>query len=249
MKRKFFISIMFILIGSITVGCANEMTPLTNNIQQNVIEELKFETKAISDDNEALESNIKIPVFSGINKEILNEINKVIEEDALNIKEEISQMAETDFKEAKNSNIELHKYELLVDYEVHTANDNIISVTTLNYQYTGGAHGMTVKVPYNFDLTTGKEIVLKDLFKDENGYKKVINEEIQKQIQEDPDRFFPDQVELFSGISDDQSFFVEDEKLFIYFGQYDIAPYSSGIIEFEIPSSILKDVVSPSLFK
>ncbi|MBU5676167.1 DUF3298 and DUF4163 domain-containing protein [Alkaliphilus sp. MSJ-5] len=251
MKRKFFIPVMLMLITSITAGCANGITLSTNNnTQQNIVRKLEVETKSISDDNEALESSIKLPVFSNDNnKEILDEINTIIEEDALKIKEEMSQMAENDFKDAKKSNIELRKYELLINYEVHTANNNLISVTTLNYQYTGGAHGMSVKVLYNFDLTTGKEIALGDFFKEGSNYKKVINEEIQKQIKENPDKFFPDEVELFSGISDDQSFFIKDGKLFIYFGQYDIAPYSSGIIEFEIPSSVLKDVVSSSFIK
>lgn len=251
MKRKIFIPVMLILIGSVTAGCANGMTPSTySSKQQGIAQTLEVETKAISDDNETLESSIKLPVFSSENnKELLNEINTLLEKDALKIKEEISQMAENDFKDAKKENIELHKYELLVDYEVHTANSELISVTVLNYQYTGGAHGMSVKVPYNFDLRTGKEIALGDFFKEGSDYKKIINEEIQKQIKEDPDKFFPDEVEVFSGISDEQSFFIKDGKLVIYFGQYEIAPYSSGIIEFEIPNSILKDVVSPSFIK
>lgn len=251
MKRKIFIPIMIMLIGSLTVGCTTGMVSSNSNSkQESIVQTLEVETKAISDDNEALESTIKLPVFSGENnKELLNEINTLIEKDALKIKEEMSQMAENDFKDAKKANIELNKYELLVDYEVHTVNNDIISVTVLNYQYTGGAHGISVKVPYNFDLTTGKEIALGDFFKEGSDYKKIINEEIQKQIKEDPDKFFPDEVEVFSGISDEQSFFIKDGKLVIYFGQYEIAPYAAGIIEFEIPNSILKDVVSPSIIK
>jgi len=158
-------------------------------------------------------------------------------------------MSKSDFENTKNDNINFRKYELLIDYEVHTLNNELISATTLTYQYTGGAHGLSVKTPYNFDLTTGKEINLSDLFEEKNTYKKLINQEIQKQIKEDPDKFFPDEVEVFSGISENQPFYINDGKLIIYFGQYDIAPYSSGIIEFEIPSSVLKNVVSSSFIK
>ena len=33
-------------------------------------------------------------------------------------------------------------------------------------RYTGGAHGLTTKVSYNYNLKTGKELKLKDLFKE-----------------------------------------------------------------------------------
>jgi len=236
----------------LSVGCTVGRLPSSSNNEEelNENENLKVETKTILDDSEELESNIILPVLTSENNaELLNEINNLIKEDALSLKEEISKMSKSDFENTKNDNINFRKYELLIDYEVHTLNNELISATTLTYQYTGGAHGLSVKTPYNFDLTTGKEINLSDLFEEKNTYKKLINQEIQKQIKEDPDKFFPDEVEVFSGISENQPFYINDGKLIIYFGQYDIAPYSSGIIEFEIPSSVLKNVVSSSFIK
>lgn len=252
MKRKFILSLLIILTVAFAIGCNSNQPSLNpkDGESLNEKEEIKVETKTISDDNEALQSTVSFPVFSSEkNQEALDEINKIFEEDALSIKEDLTEMAENDFESFKKDNINFHKYELLIDYEIHTINNELISATSLNYQYTGGAHGMSVKVPYNFDLATGKRLSLNDLFKEGSNYTEVINKEVQKQIQENPDIFFPDEVELFSGIADDQSFYIKDGKLFIYFGQYDIAPYSSGIIEFEIPSSTLKNVATSSFIK
>jgi len=252
MRRKFIILTFILLIGILAAGCTVGKLPSSSNNEEilNGNGQLKIETKTISDDSQELESNIILPIFtSENNQEPLNKINNIIKESALSAKEELAKMSKSDFENTQKQNIDFRKYELLVDYEVHTASSELISVTTLNYYYTGGAHGLSVKIPYNFNLTTGKEITLGVLFKEGSAYKKLINEEIQKQIKEDPDKFFPDEVELFSGISENQAFYIEDEKLVIYFGQYEISPYSSGIIEFEIPSSILKDVVSSSFIK
>ena len=253
MKKFVGISLSIALIGAFVVGCSPKAP--TGSVNEKTLSQkkelpIKVEAKVISSDNGVLNSSIKLPVFSNDkNQSILDEINARLEKNATDINKELATIAENDSKEAKKSNFEFRPYELLVDYTIHTVNEKVLSLTTLNYQYTGGAHGMSIKVPYNFDLTTGKEITLKDLFKEGTAYKNIIKEEIQKQIKSEPEKFFPDEVELFSGIKDDQNFFIENDQLFIYFGQYDIAPYSSGIIEFEIPSSILKDVISTSFIK
>lgn len=246
MNNKAFIPIIIMLSGVLTVGCTNNTISLSSgqnpeNIAK-ALNSVEIETKTISDSTNEFESNISIPIFPENNK-FLNELNILMEKEALNIKEEIHQMAKKDFN--KNN----LKYELNIEYKIHTLNPTFISLTMENYQYTGGAHGFSNKTPYNFDLTTGKEMSLQDLFKKNSNYKEVINKEIQKQIKEEPDKFFPDEVEVFSGINNKQPFYIEDGKLVIYFGLYEIAPYTAGIVEFQIPSSTLKNIASSPLIK
>ncbi len=246
MNNKAFIPIIIMLSGVLTVGCTNNTISLSSgqnpeNITK-ALNSVKIETQTISDSTNEFESNISIPIFPESNK-FLNELNILMEKEALNIKEEIHQMAKKDFN--KND----LKYELNIEYKIHTLNPTFISLTMENYQYTGGTHGFSNKTPYNFDLTTGKEITLEDLFKENSDYKEVINKEIQKQIKEEPDKFFPDEVEVFSGINSKQPFYIEDGKLVIYFGLYEIAPYTAGIVEFEIPSNTLNNIASSPLIK
>lgn len=246
MNNKAFIPIIIMLSGVLTAGCTNNTISLSSgqnpeNIAK-ALNSIEIETKTISDSTNEFESNISIPIFPESNK-FLNELNILMEKETLNIKEEIHQMAKKDFN--KND----LKYELNIEYKIHTLNPTFISLTMENYQYTGGAHGFSNRTPYNFDLTTGKEITLEDLFKENSDYKEAINKEIQKQIKEKPDKFFPDEVQVFSGVNSKQPFYIEDGKLVIYFGLYEIAPYTAGIVEFEIPSNILKNIASSPLIK
>jgi len=44
----------------------------------------------------------------------------------------------------------------------------------------------------------------------------------------------------FKSISDKQDFYLDGDNLVICFGQYEIAPYASGMPEFKIPLAFLK---------
>ena len=68
-------------------------------------------------------------------------------------------------------------------------------------------------------------------------YKKIINREIKKQIKLNPQIYF-DNGEIFKTISDDQTFYIIEDRIVIFFGLYEIAPYSSGIRYFKIPLSL-----------
>ncbi len=92
---------------------------------------------------------------------------------------------------------------------------------------------MTERRAYNYDIQTGQEVTLKDLFKADYAYKATINDAIKQSISSRPDVFF-DGDSGFKGISDTQSYYLQDNRLIIYFPLYEIAPYASGIPEFNI---------------
>jgi hypothetical protein len=89
---------------------------------------------------------------------------------------------------------------------------------------------------------------LKDLFKDGYDYKTVINKEVNQQISLAPDNYFSGDLG-FKGIGDDQKYFLEDGFLVVYFSQYEIAPYVTGIPEFKIPLSQFQDGIKTELLK
>ena len=66
--------------------------------------------------------------------------------------------------------------------------------------------------------------------------------ELQIELQ-DPDRYFTGK-DGFNGINENQSFYIKNKKLIIYFGLYEIAPYASGISEFVIPSKLIKENIN-----
>ncbi|MGL4772170.1 MAG: DUF3298 and DUF4163 domain-containing protein [Clostridium sp.] len=119
-------------------------------------------------------------------------------------------------------------------YEVKNNKNNLVSLYVEYYQYTGGAHGLTTRIPYTFNCRTGEMLSIQQLFKENYDFKTAINNEITKQIADEKDKYFEDE-NGFKGIKDNQSFYLEDENLVILFGLYEIAPYAAGIIEFRIP--------------
>ena len=103
----------------------------------------------------------------------------------------------------------------------------------------GVAQGITNRIAYNVEKSTGNEIQLKDIFKDNYNYKDVINKEINRQISKDPDRYFTGK-DGFNGIADNQNFYIKNNTVVIYFGLYEIAPYASGISEFIISNNLFE---------
>ena len=118
--------------------------------------------------------------------------------------------------------------------------DEVISLPVSYYQYTGGAHGLTTKVSYNYDLKTGKELRLKDLFKEGFDYKSIIDKKVREDIEKEKELYF-DNGALFKGVNENQAYYLNRDGIIVYFQQYEIAPYSSGIREFKIPYGELKE--------
>lgn len=143
---------------------------------------------------------------------------------------------EDDYKQFQG---ELLPYEIVTKYKVALNKKDLLSIPIDYYQYTGGAHGMTTRLGYNFQVSTGKIIKLADLFNPDYDYKSVINKEVEKQIAKNPEYYF-DNGAVFKGIKDQQDFYLTEDGLVIYFQLYEIAPYVGGIREFKIPYVDLK---------
>lgn len=180
------------------------------------------------------EYDLHIPVILGIeneqlNKQIRDDINKVVTK-YLN---ELKQAA----NEYSTSN---SLYSLNSTYKIYTHNKDLLSVCMLFTNYFGGAHSMSYKHCFNYDLKSGMRLTLSDLLK-EAKYKEVINEEIKRQIEKKNEKAGFKYVTGFKGINENQKFYINNGLLVIYFGLYEIAPYAGGIIEFTMPPSIYKE--------
>lgn len=128
-------------------------------------------------------------------------------------------------------------YELVSYYKVVNNDSKILSLYIDYYQFTGGAHGITTRIAYSVDKSTGKILNIKDLFKDNYNYKNIIDEEIKKEISKDKDKYF-DEGKVFKGIDDNVKFYISGDNLIIYYGTYELAPYVAGIIEFPISTTL-----------
>ncbi|MDD2585787.1 MAG: stalk domain-containing protein [Syntrophomonadaceae bacterium] len=211
-----------------------------NLVNENIQDGLKVSSKNIASNSEAAQVKLSIPQIDGLqDKAVQNSINERFEKKALQFKEETFEGLDEYVKDAKKEGWPIRTYEALTNYRVTYSKDDLLSLYADYYSYTGGAHGFTDRVHSNIDLNTGKELQLKDLFKAGVDYKGIINNEIKRQMQLDPEKYFSESLTEWQGISEDQPYYIEDGSLIVYFPLYEIAPYASGIPEFKIPVSAL----------
>lgn len=127
-----------------------------------------------------------------------------------------------------------HKIKITVSYEIKQQNNDYLSFAVRGTENWTNAHN-ELKY-YNLDLNTGKIVTLKEMLGDD--YRKLVNESIREQIaqrQKEGEVFFTAEEGGFTEISEDAKFYInEKNRPVIVFDKYEIAPGSSGEIEFEI---------------
>lgn len=107
------------------------------------------------------------------------------------------------------------------------------------YQYTGGAHGNTTRSSVNWNLNTGEIIQLEDFFHGFNNWGETIIKELIKladsQMRTNRFIYFENYRDLIVKNFNPDNYYLTDSGITIYYQQYEIGPYASGIIEFNIP--------------
>ena len=111
----------------------------------------------------------------------------------------------------------------------------IISLYQDEYIFTGGAHGSTVRTSQNWNLEYNSQFSLDDVYYNNPNYILYILKEINSQIKEKgEDIFFDDYCSLVLETFNPHQFYLTPNNVIIFFQQYDIAPYSTGIPTFEL---------------
>ncbi|MGL4873406.1 MAG: DUF3298 domain-containing protein [Clostridium sp.] len=131
-------------------------------------------------------------------------------------------------------------YEVMSTYKVTRDDKALASLYIDYYQFAGGAHGMSYKDAYNIDKKTGNLLNLSDLFKENYNYKEKIDTLIRDDINKDKEKYFNEGAD-FKGVDNKTRFYLKENNLIIYYGLYEIAPYASGIIEFNLSLDNFKD--------
>ncbi len=186
---------------------------------------------------------IKVPQFFGM-KNLATEryINEEQYREANYFAEMLLKQANDDKKEFEKQGWEFRPYEMATDFKIGLNNDNCLSFYVDYYRFTGGAHGMTERKSFTYDLQIGIELSLSDIFSKNVDYEKIILEEInlaiEQELEEDPHIYFQDHLD---SLNYNKGFYMNEDELVIYFQLYEIAPYYKGIIEFPIDRSLFGD--------
>jgi hypothetical protein len=122
-------------------------------------------------------------------------------------------------------------FQMIGHYEIKTNERGILSLILTNYAISvPSAHGMTLAKALTFDVNTGKQYALRELFAPGSDYVTVLSDQIRLQIRERDIQT----LQPFTAISPNQDYYLADKALIIFFQLYEITPYYYGFPMFPI---------------
>lgn len=146
--------------------------------------------------------------------------------------------AARDYDYATAHDYPFRQYEAVM---AHTAtyNENCaLSLYADNYQYTGGAHGTTVRTSDTWSLRNALRVPLTVFLAPPVPFPafvlQAINDQIAVQIAEGTGMYFDDYENNVAQNFNPRNYYLSSGGVVIYFQQYQIAPYASGIPEFTL---------------
>lgn len=147
--------------------------------------------------------------------------------------------AVADLKQLQEDLDPLLGFEFLVTFQVTYNSGCVVSLYMDQYEFEGGAHGSTQRTSQTWDFSTGKRMQLSDFYPHNPSYREEIQSQIQsgigRRLEQEPSTYFEDYPELLRTAFNPESFYLTPEGLVIYYQQYDIAPYSTGMPQFLLP--------------
>lgn len=187
--------------------------------------------KNIIDENKTIEFDYTDSLLSIESKD--KNLQKIIDDFNENLdKKSLLNKANQALKKWKNE--EISNNEILNQVYVFYYDKNIISLGKNAYSYTGGAHGMVNFQRKTYDISNMKLIDIKnELMLEDNRFQNIILQKIKEKYSED-DLFDTKNIKMTS------IYEVKKNGLIFIWEPYDIAPYSTGVIEIFVSFKELK---------
>lgn len=140
-----------------------------------------------------------------------------------------------EYKDSLKNGFPFRNFEAFLQYEIPYNYNCYLSTYHDAYEYTGGAHGNTVRASDTWNLRTGARLPLASYFSPGTDYETVFLDQILLQADNSHGDYFEDYRTRIVRYFNPKSYFLSPEGFNIYYQQYEIAPYSTGIVVFTIP--------------
>ncbi len=208
-------------------------------VVKNLVRLVNFKQMVYQDDT--YKADIKVPQLKGLESGEL--------EQALNKKylEEGKALYDNFLNEIGAEELSPDFFALITNFKVKVNKENVFVVERIKTQI--GASGAESVTYDNIDLKNQMIITLPSLFKDDS-YIDAISSNVITQMQEKTNLeegvmyFIGESEGGFVKINSDQTFYINaDSKLVIVFDEYEVAPGCMGIVEFEIPTKIIQEML------
>lgn len=214
--------------------------------------EIKEESykKTGSDNRDTYTINLEYPVFTdGFDNEVIQKVNDTIFATVRTISLSIKREFEDQYGSSNGSNIYIPVEPLLYESGVTVSAEldklPFVNIVHTGYEYSGGAHGITVIKSEVFDIKTGNEITLHYLF--EGDYLKTLSkltlDEIKKKDPELKTFIFAEDGTL-PNEDNFKVFTLMPDGMHIIFQDYQVGPYVLGSSEVVLSYSSLRNIIS-----
>lgn len=142
------------------------------------------------------------------------------------------------YKDTMKTGFPFHTYEAVMKYEITYNMNCYLSIYCDQYEFTGGAHGSTVRESDTWNLINGETLLLSSVFPSGANYNELLAGQIigqaEEQMKQNTNIYFENYRELILQTFNEKNYYLTLPGVAFYFQQYDIAPYASGIVIFII---------------
>jgi len=234
-------AILILFIGTINLFPSAAYAMYQIPVLKNLVQLVTFRELTYQDDH--YEADIKVPKIEGLeNTDLANSLNeKYLEENTKLYNDFLAEIGEEELTPQKLA--------LFTNFTVKTNTEDLYVIERIK---TAIAASGSESVHYdNIDLKNQIIITLPSLFTDDRYIDRItdnIKVQMTEQMNTDENMmYFIDgdgSVGGFTKIDPEQSFYITaDSNLVIVFDEYAVAPGSMGIVEFTIPTEVIKDLL------
>ncbi len=187
-------------------------------------------------------------------------INNYITQYADFYRKDLVEMYEDELDEMLVVNPNALSYGRDLKNKITFVNENLVSFTVFNWEYTGGAHGYASQFNYSINLKTFKPITLDEIMNSDyhESLKQIVKNKLLR-VMAVKTKDFRDYVisddELktfffdFDKIEVNDNFILTETGIFFTYNPYDIAAYASGLFKVEIPYAEITHLLNVELFE
>ncbi|MEI7723557.1 MAG: DUF3298 domain-containing protein [Bacteroidota bacterium] len=136
-------------------------------------------------------------------------------------------------------------WELLKYIHIIYNDDFKLTFYLVNYEFTGGAHGLETQVFSSVDMKTGKQLTLNDLFK--SGYESkltiLLTGKLHQMLKLPASGKLTESGYFVDEIKPNDNFYVKGQGIGFLYNHYEIAPYSFGATDIFLTREELKGLL------
>ena len=202
--------------------------------------------------NEYFYYDLKYPVFYNVkngyfqvSESILKNLNNTISSSIYDFKQGIfeeEQQINTQNPDGSKTKV---NYRVYSNYDLTFNKNHVVSFVISLSAFEGNNPQYNDLYNYNIDLLTGNQLLLKDIFRPNVDYLKLVSDFVNFKINQNPTFYYPD---ASVDIPEDQSFYLTDQGIVINFGLDEISPAANDIPKFLMEFSNFESYINPRFY-